>query len=155
MLIRWLGALMLLLACGGTGIRCSRELRQRVDKLQRILEKLDLLQMEVCRLRTPLPEVLQLLTGQVLDTTELLTRPFYEIWQREVGTLELLPSDAAVLEELGQALSRGDDPERAFLSVRERLRIRLAEASADAESKCRLSAGMGICLGLLLAIVLI
>ena len=155
MLIRWLGALMLLLACGGTGVRFSRELRSRVNILERILGKLDLLQMEVCRLQTPLPEILPLLTGRSLDTSELMMRPFCEIWQREIGLLVLDESDAAILEELGRALSRGDEPERAFLSARERLRIQMAAANADVESKCRLSTGLGICLGLLLAIVLI
>jgi len=153
--MRCLGALLLLLTCGGSGIRYSRELRQRVELLQETLRKLERLQMEVCRLLTPLPEVLFFLTGRALAVSEWQERPFAEIWCREVATLGLASPERTAMEELGRALCRGDEPERAFLAAQERLRALLASAAAEAEEKCRLSSSLGICSGLLLAIVLI
>lgn len=154
-MLRWIGAAMLLIACAGTGIRCSRDLRRRVLCLRGLLEKLERLCMEVCRLLTPLPAVMPILTGRAIGSDEFRERSFPEIWKQEMDTLGCGEAERQVLVELGCALSRGDEPERAFLAAQERLRALLREAEAEAEGKCRLCSSLGICTGLLLAIVLI
>ena len=155
MLMRWVGAALLLTACAGLGIGRSRELRSRTASIRRLLIKLQRLSTEVCCLCTPLPEVLALLCSAEVDAAELRERPFSEIWQREIGGLGLAQAEREVMEDLGQALSRGDEPERAFSAAAARLEVLLHEAEDAADKKCRLCTASGFCGGLLLVIVLI
>lgn len=154
-MLRWFGVSLLLIACGGIGIQCSRTLRKRVFILRSILEKMERICMEVCRLQTPLPEILPMLTGRTVDADELREHSFSEIWKRETAAADWEEPERHTMEELGCALSRGDEPERAFMAAQERLHMLLREAEAEAESKCRLYSSLGICMGLLLTIVLI
>ena len=155
MLIRWAGAAMLMAACGGVGAAHSRELRNRVKTLHELLKRLERMKTEVCCLLTPLPEVLGFLCDTAIEECEIKECSLSEIWCREVATLNLPAPEASVLRELGLALSRGDEPERAFRAAKERLQSLLKEAENDAEKKCRLSSALGICAGILLVLVLI
>lgn len=155
MLIRWAGAALLVAACGGVGVGRSRELRGRVKKLLELLVKLEWMKTEVCCLMTPLPEVLGFLCGRTIGDAEVREESLTDIWNKEVAALALAQAETGVLAELGQALSRGNEPERAFRAAEERLRSLLKEAELEAEKKCRLCSSLGICAGILLTIVLI
>jgi len=154
-LSRWIGAVLLVAGCGLIGIGQSRRLCERVRVLRSLLIRLQRLKTEVCCLLTPLPEVLEILCGVKVDGTKLRNCSFLELWCRETERLGLPNPETEVLEELGIALSRGDEPERAFRAAAERLTALLHEAENEAERKCRLCSSLGICAGVLLVIVLI
>ncbi|MBE6968610.1 MAG: hypothetical protein E7442_00595 [Ruminococcaceae bacterium] len=155
MLMRWAGAVMLVSACAAVGLGRSRELRLRVANLRSLLLRLESFETEVSILATPLTEALKILCGCRVEADELRDRRFSEIWCREIGELGFPAAENEVLEELGLALSRGDEPGRVLPAAAERLRRILREAEADAEQKCRLCSSLGVCAGLLAAIVLI
>ena len=155
MLTRLTGAALLLTGCTALGLGQSRKLRGRVHILRQLLSKLERLTTEVCCLCTPLPEVLMMLCGRAVEPGEIRECSFMNIWRREIARLELPPPETGVLLDLGQALSRGDRPERAFQAAEERLRSLLREAESEAERKSRLCSSLGICAGVLLVIVLI
>lgn len=155
MLSRWMGAVLLVMGCGLIGIGQSRRLHERVRVLRSLPVRLEHMKTEVCCLLTPLPEVLGILCGVKMDGTKLRDCSFSELWCRETEKLGLPKPETEVLEELGLALSRGDEPERAFLAATDRLSSLLREAETEAENKCRLCSSLGICTGVLLVIVLI
>ena len=63
MLIRWIGAALLVGACSAVGLGQSRRLRERVRYLNTCLMRLERMKTEVCCLYTPLPSALELLCG--------------------------------------------------------------------------------------------
>ena len=57
--MRWLGALLLVGACGGMGLAKTGNLRRRIALLDSLLENLRQLQTELLQRNPPLPEILK------------------------------------------------------------------------------------------------
>jgi len=154
MLTRLLGAALVIGGCGAAGLSRSCALRRRVKQLDRLRIQMEQVRMEICRLQTPLPGVLNILTGWSA-AEEIREQPFSAIWEREIAGLTLAPPEKQLLIGLCPALSRGEEPERVFDAAEVRLAALHRQAAEEAEKNCRLYSGLGLCGGVMLAIVLI
>lgn len=158
----WIGVLLVVAASGAMGISASLELRRRVRDLEEGLELSGRMRMEVCVRRLSLPQVLQVLAEayprrfpDVQDTLAALPQvPFRLLWSAVVQAMGLCPEAGEPLAALGEALSRGDEPERAFALCEERLRAAGERAARLQEERSRLYTALGVAGGCLLAIVL-
>jgi stage III sporulation protein AB len=167
-----LGAVLLVCACGAVGIGRSRQLRLRVKSLTALTDALALMQNEICRLLTPLPELAARLAldapeaarplfGALLPELDALgERPFSELWAAAVEnarpTLLLRGEETEALCVLGLFLGGGaEEQEKALESTGARLALALAAARTEADTRCRLYTALGLSSGLLLSIILL
>ena len=107
--MRWLGALLLVGACGGIGMAKTGNLRRRIDLLDSLCEKLRQLQTELLQRNPPLPDLLEQLGQPALAenvrrgmTMGQAARPLLQRLEGE------LPKTAQTLEQLCGSLGRYD-----------------------------------------------
>lgn len=158
----WLGVLLVVAASGAMGVSASLELRRRVRELEEGLEIAGRMRTEVCTRRLPLPQVLQVLAQayprrfpgaeEALNALEQV--PFRLLWAAVVQAMGLCPEAREPLTALGNALARGDEPQRAFDLCQERLQAAKERAARLQEERGRLYTALGVAAGCLLAIVL-
>ena len=107
--MRWLGALLLVGACGGIGLEKTGTLRRRIALLDSLCEKLRQLQTELLQRNPPLPDLLEQVKQPALAekvrrgmTMEQAARPLLQRLEGE------LPKTAQTLEQLCCSLGRYD-----------------------------------------------
>jgi stage III sporulation protein AB len=172
-MIRLLGAVLLVTACGSMGLSRSFELRRRVENLTALVSALELMRSEIGQLLTPLPELAErlseeaperarpLFTALLAGLPQLGELPFSRLWGDAVNLagdrLLLRRDERDALRTLGLSLggSGAQEQEGAIHNCTARLSLYLASARAEAEGRCRLYTALGLSAGLLLAIVLL
>lgn len=112
--MRWLGALLLVGACGGIGLAKIGSLRRRIALLDSLCEKLRQLQTELLQRNPPLPDLLEQLGQHKLAadvrrgmTMQQAARPLLQRLEGE------LPQTAGTLEQLSCSLGRYDSTTQA------------------------------------------
>lgn len=162
------GAFLIVLACTLAGRVRARELHRRARLLAALAAALELLRGEVVSRLAPLPEAAERLAASGPAETrdfftllvhrmgELGERPFSEIWDDCVAALALRPRENAALRDLGANLGRyGAEAQDAALG---RCMALLGSAAAEAEAEAarggKLSVGLGLTAGLMLAVLL-
>lgn len=170
MLIRLVGALLLLLGGLALGLTAARELSQRVKVLNAWADALLLLEGELAFTLPPMPQLLETLRekalppagealGQVLTGLEKLgEKSFAQIWAQALTAHSGLEGeDLAPLLRLGEALGRYDREEqgRAIEAARSRLLHREAEGREELSRKGRAYGALGLTLGAFLMILLL
>ena len=112
--MRWLGALLLVSACGGIGLAKTGNLRRRIALLDSLCENLRQLQTELLQRNPPLPDLLKQLGQPVLAenvrrgmTMGQAARPLLQRLEGE------LPKTAQTLERLCGSLGRYDSSTQA------------------------------------------
>lgn len=156
------GAALVVAACAAMGVSAALELRRRVRTLTDALRMTERMRSEVCAWCVPLPQVLQDLAEAFPQlfpappgARALTERPFSDIWREQAAGMGLSPEDAAPLAALGEAVSRGEPPERAFDLCRLRLDEARDAARLREKERGRLYAALGAAAGCLLALALV
>jgi stage III sporulation protein AB len=116
--VRWLGALLLVGACGGIGLAKTGNLRRRIALLDSLLENLRQLQTELLQRNPPLPDLLEQLEQPALAenvrrgmTMGQAAKPLLQRLEGE------LPKTAQTLEQLCCSLGRYDSGTQAQACV--------------------------------------
>ena len=112
--MRWLGALLLVGACGGIGLKINGNFRRRIALLDSLCEKLRQLQTELMQRNSPLPDLLEQLRQPALAenvrrgmTMQQAASPLLQKLEGE------LPQTAQTLEALCCSLGRYDSSTQA------------------------------------------
>lgn len=156
---RALGAALVLGACAYLGLRLAGELRARVRLLGELCDRLALLRSDVVFRLLPLPEALSH-AGFGALTARLAQKqppPLETLWHDYFATLEPLAAEPrAALDALGAQLGKYDaEAQRAALDACiEALRAAQTDARALSARRGRLYSGLGLTLGLLVAVTL-
>lgn len=172
MLIRLLGAALVIGAAGTMGLRGALGLRRRAAALEGIIVSLELMENEICSRMTPMRDVLDMLSraspecvrGLYRRATENMSAigrcSFYAVWRGAVEAsreLRLRPEEAQCLTELGLCLGRYDVKEQAesINRVRRRMEVCLRRAEEERDRDGKLHAVFGVVSGLFAAVILL
>ena len=161
--MKLLGAMLVLIACGGAGTLAVQELEHRIRRLREAEELTLQMRREVCTHRLPLPEVIALLAeerpGRFAGTETLgealADMPFAALWRTMMRTLGLPPEAERAMISLGEELSAGSPPEETFERCLSSLGTCLAQARESKEKNARLYLAASFAAGSLLVIVLL
>lgn len=148
---KWIGAVLVIVSCGGGGCLAAGELRRRERQVRNALRMVLRLRTEVCVCRRSLPEALERLrqdqpgafNGISDFSADLAERPFLTIWEQLAR--KTAPSGRAyeAFSDLGTELSGGSSPEAAF----DRCTAILEEAERQAGEERLKNARLYIVLG--------
>ena len=170
-MIRFLGAAMLILGCGGLGLSAVNRLDSRVRDLRELSAGLEILQRELGWRLSPLPKALEAASEGTHERaaqffafcaqgTERLTgAPFRTLWSKglEQCPLRLSREDRALMEQLGPVLGRydGDSQRQAVENVLAGLSRQRVQAEDDRRRLGRVYGVLGLTAGLFLTLMLI
>ncbi len=117
-----LGFLFVVLAGAGAGLAASGEIRCAMRQTERMIRLVSRLRFLVCVRCLAIPEAMERLDEDIPgfspptgDMTERIREDgFLSFWRFSVREAGLRPALEKILEQLGEDLSDGEDPERAF-----------------------------------------
>ncbi len=172
MVIRLLGAALVVTAAGTMGALGALNLRRRAAALEGLIVSLELMENEICSRLTPMADVLDMLSRSAPEAVRGFYRraagrmsaigrcSFYAIWHGAVGEsreLRLRPEEVQCLSELGLCLGRYDVREQAEAigRVRRRLEVFLKRAEEESARDGKLHAAFGLVSGLFAAVILL
>lgn len=168
--LRWLGAILIVAACGGTGFSLAAAHKKEERALQQILNALDYMESELQYKLTPLPELCRL-AGKNADG--VIGKVFIGLSQEmecqivpdAAGCMyaalhkapELPNISRSILLELGKTLGCFDLPGqlKGLNSCRNRCMLELEDLRRNRESRLRSYKILGLCTGFALAILLL
>ena len=159
--LKFIGAVMLILSCGGAGVCAVSELRQRIRATEKTRGILRRMQTEVCLHRLSLPEVLEVIGRDFPESigggcgAALEDRPFSEIWDNCVRAFALPEQAEAAVRALGIELTEVGSPETAFRNCLDELRIREEELRNRLESRGKVYIASGFAAGCMLVIAVL
>ena len=163
-----LGAMLIVLACGGFGFSLAAAHRREESALAQLIRGLDFMACELQYRLTPLPELCRQtseeLTGPVGQVFAALAEQLQSQSQPEAGKCmaealaaqtELPDQAKRILGELGQTLGRFDLPGQlqGLDGARQSCRGCLEALSRNRESRLRSYQTLGLCAGAALAIL--
>lgn len=172
MIIKWIGALLVVCASSGLGISCSNQWKEHLRTAEELRKMIFLLKGEILYARSPLGEAFERVgnrCGGRLGTffTSVAVRieaqtgePFYTIWKNEVEKLgrdcALSGKDKQELSSFGEHLGYldCDMQERTILLYLEQLDLTIDYLREHMRETSRLYTSLGIMGGLFLAIVM-
>ncbi len=166
-MIRLYGALIMILASLWLGISQAAAMRRRPGVLTALADALDVLKSDTCVRLLPMPEALrnaEELSGAARPffafLTELSERhaSLSDAWDRAADALKTLSAeDRMALRALGARLGRYDvqTQAEAIEQCVDALRVHAARAAEQAASGGKLSVGLCLAGGLLLAVILV
>ncbi len=168
--LQWIGAILIIVGCGGVGFGMALRYRQEVSALDRLAGALAYMAWELeCRM-TALPELCKMASehaggcvGRVLAdlARELETQVSPQVSSCMTAALRAnrdLPEKAAnVLEELGRSLGRFDlaGQLQGLETVKDICRRQLEELEKGSAQRLRGYQTLGLCAGAALAILLV
>ncbi len=169
MIVKIIGAICIVAACGGVGFMMAANHRREERTLKQLICALDYMECELQFRMTPLPE----LCRQTAAETEGILRKIFAMLANEledqicpdvkscvgVVTAKLRDIPAQTRESirlLGQTLGRFDlqGQLKGLDSVRQECRIKLGKLMGNAETRIRSYQTLGICAGAALVILL-
>ena len=170
MLIKIIGALLILVGCGSIGFRIAASQRKEERVMDMLCKCLDFMECELQYNLTPLPQLCRITAGQadgilrkVLHTlaTELdnqISPDVESCVSATLGKCAELPQQAAVcLAELGKTMGRFDvDGQiKGLESVRQMCRRQLQALRDNKETRWRSYQTLGLCAGASIVILFI
>ena len=156
--MRWLGALLLVFACGGIGLAKTGNLRRRIALLDSLLENLRHLQTELLQRNPPLPDLLEQLEQPALAenvrrgmTMGQAAKPLLQRLEGE------LPQTAQTLEQLCCSLGRYDSSTQAQACAHalQQLQEQREELSRELAEKGNLYRTVPLAFGLMAALAVL
>ena len=156
--MRWLGALLLVGACGGIGLEKTGTLRRRIALLDSLCEKLRQLQTELLQRNPPLPDLLEQVKQPALAekvrrgmTMGQAARPLLQRLEGE------LPKTAQTLEQLCCSLGRYDSGTQAQACAHalQQLQEQREELSRELAEKGNLYRTVPLAFGLMAALAML
>ncbi|NCB51791.1 MAG: hypothetical protein EOM54_07925 [Clostridia bacterium] len=166
---RIIGAVLIVAAFSLAGAVMSAELKARARRLAALCSALELMRGEVVDRLAPVPEIAERLASSGPEGSReffrclssemegIGERAFSEIWSYCAGTMRLRPDDHEALCGLGRCLGRygADEQDAAISRCMALLGASAKKAEDEAASGVRLYGGLGVTVGLLIAVVLI
>lgn len=167
---RWIGAILVFVACGGFGFSVAGQYRSELKSLQRIMVLLDRMECELSYHLTPLPELCRCsgvaAGGGIQRVMEQLALELEsQIFPDVVGCMQYalaagsrMPNGAKkLLAMLGQSLGRYDlsGQLHGISAVREQCRKELNRMEQNRDQKTRSYQTLGLCAGASLVILFI
>lgn len=167
---KWIGAILIVVGCGGFGFALCAEHRQQEQSLRKLIHILDFMACELQYRMTPLPELCSLVSR---ETNGMLSRIFGKLSEElECNTspdvsaaMDIALSMSKELPEktrenlivLGRSMGRFDLTGQlsALEAVRINCRKELENYTADQIVRLRNYQTLGLCAGAALAIILI
>ena len=165
---KWIGAILIVVACGGFGFSLAAMHLREERELRRLIGALDFMECELQYRLTPLPELCRLAGNEgkgcvrdvflrLAEELDAQVTPDVESCMRaSVSAASDIPvCTREALLNLGQTLGRFDLPGqlKGLESVRTACRQRLGELTQNKEPRLRSYQTLGICAGAALAIL--
>lgn len=156
--MRWLGALLLVVACGGMGLAKIGSLRRRIALLDSLCENLRQLQTELLQRNPPLPDLLVQLGQPALAENVrrgmTMGQAVKPLLQRLEGEL---PKTARTLEQLCCSLGRYDSSAQAQACTHALLQLQgqREELSRELAEKGNLYRTVPLAFGLMAALAVL
>ena len=172
-MLKIMGALIILGACGYAGLTVASRYRQRPRDLRYLQSALQMLETEISYGATPLPDALErvsqrcepgvsllffrtremLLTGEGITAWEAWSRALQEFYNSSA----INGSDLSVLKALGTTIGISDreDQVKHLRLAREQLKIEAAKAEEDAVKNVKLYNYLGFLGGLTIVLIFI
>lgn len=171
-MLRVIGALLTILACGFAGIIMARSYTMRPKYLQDFATALQLLATEIDYGRTSLPEACHKISGQTIppiaqffgDFASLLDNDSSlnasEAWNKALAHLSdggFIKNDVEIIAQLGNVIGRSDanDQLKHILIVQKQLQSCGEQAMGERDKNVRLWNYLGFCVGSLVVLLLI
>lgn len=157
--LRLLGAALLTGLGGAVGGAAVRSLRRRAELLRELSAGLGLMAEELTLLRTPLPDIFDLLGDRpffCLLRAGFGAEPTAALWRRAAEALDIKQADREALASLAPVVGRYDAARQAaeISLVRARLDRSAQALEADLSGRARTYTGLGLSLGAMLAVIL-
>lgn len=167
---KWIGAIFVLVSCGGFGFSIAHSYRHRERLLHQLLNALEMMASELEYRLTPLPELSR---KAARDTRGVLRDVFLNLvreldWQSEpdagscmLAAIEKCPDLPACLKRplrlLGQSLGRFDLPGQlqGLKSVQDACRRELARLENNRDARLHSYQTLGLCAGAALVILFV
>jgi stage III sporulation protein AB len=168
--MKWIGAILIILSCGGFGFYQAGIYRAEEKNLRDLLRCLDLMQCELQYRLTPLPQLCILVSSQlggaVGHVFDLLRRELENQVAPEVSSCmrsallrckNLTSQTRQLIQELGASLGQYDTYGQlsCFDAIRMQARTQLEELSRNRDSRIRSYQTLGLCAGAALAILFV
>ena len=157
------GAFLLLASCGGFGAARVITIRKTIADIHELRQAVERMETEICIRCRPLPETAALL-GSVFPRcfsgirdvkSSLRDEPFVLVWKKHFQSMDL-PTDAeSAIIILGEELSCGAVPEKAFSVCAHHLRSAEETLGKKLAENGKVYIASGIAAGCLLVIALI
>lgn len=170
MSIKWMGAILIVLGCGGVGFSIAANYKREMRALNALVGALEYIHSELTYRLTPLPDLFykaSLVTGEGIGSLfrELASEMEQQISPDAACCMEVLlrrrrdiPEQARLaLKEMGKSLGNFDleGQVRELSAVHQRCTRQLEKLSEQKEDRIRQYQTLGICAGAVLAILLI
>ena len=167
--LRWIGALLILIACSSCGFSIAAGKRKEEKLLCQLLQTLQFMEAELRYRLTPLPDLCRMAAGETRGTLRILFLNLYRElnWQKmpDAGSCMAaaiqrtgdLPSTVRrPLAQLGQTLGRFDleGQLQGIQSVEKRCEHSLESIRNNRDARLRSYQTLGVCTGAALAILL-
>lgn len=170
MMFKWIGAICVLVACGGFGFQIATAQRKEVRMLRQLIHILDFAECELQYRLTPLPDlcrnIAQECTGQLNklflrlsdELDEQISPNVSSCMQAAIATIGSAPKHVIdILKLLGSSLGKFDlnGQLRGLQSVRSECNRRLDALSENQDARLRSYKTLGLCAGAALVILFI
>ena len=167
---KWIGAIMIVLGCGGFGFSLAAAHRREESTLRQLISALDFMECELQYRLTPLPDLCREAAGEqkgcirdVLQNlaVELDTQISPDVdrcMKASLSKVDDIPNRTRrALEELGKTLGRFDltGQLKGLEQVRSSCRSEMESLNTNRESRLRSYQTLGLCAGAAVAILLI
>lgn len=167
---KWIGALLIILSCGGFGIRLASAHRREESALRQLIGALDLMECQLQYRLTPLPElcrqvgqenrgcVQRVLLSLATELDAQIAPEVSSCMTAAIGAVGDIPSvTKGALIMLGQSLGRFDlqGQLKGLEAVRSECRRYLSNMTNNRDQRLRSYQTLGFCAGVALAILLV
>ena len=167
---KWMGALLIVLSCGGFGMGLAASQHREEAALRQLVSALDLMECELQYRMTPLPELCRLagrenrgcirkiLLDLARELDEQIAPDVSSCMKAALGTAHDIPAAALrALDLLGQSLGRFDlqGQLKGLEAVRSHCRLVLEDMTRNKQQRLRSYQTLGFCAGAALAILLV
>lgn len=165
---KWIGAVLIIVSCGGFGFSIAAMQLREERSLRQLISALDYMECELQYRLTPLPDLCRETgseaSGCIREVFLTLARELesqvapdvFSCMSAALSGMQHIPSSTLdALTQLGQTLGRFDLPGqlKGLESVRSACRLRLSELTANKEPRLRSYQTLGLCAGTALAIL--
>ena len=170
MTYKWMGAVMVILGCGGTGISMALEYRQQESQLAGLIRALGYMECMLAFRGVPLPELCRKGSGQASGLVsrilgELARRLETSQWENVESCMEAILKEyrlppgelRELLEHLGSTLGQFDLQGQCtgLQEIREQCKNALADRKTHRDARIQSYETLGLCAGAALAILFV
>lgn len=171
-MLRLIGAVMIIAACGLVGIIVSKSYLLRPKYLHDLSAALQLLETEINYTRTSLPEACTIIAKRIKEPVSQFFTCFAESLKNESGVnaqeawdnslivladAGFLKQDIEIIKQLGSVLGRSDaaDQLKHITALQKRIQALAKVAELERDKNVRLWNYLGFCIGALVVLLLI